>query len=311
MYYALSIATVAGINIICVSGLTLLTGFTGMFSMGHAGFMAIGGYSAAVLHMHLHVPFLLAVLLGGVIAALSSLIVGVPTIKNRLTGDCFAIAMLGFGETVRLLSSNIYPVINGAMGLTGIPKKTTFTVVLVFVVVCLFLLRNYTKSQYGKNLVAVQQQEIAAEMMGIDTVKTKLWSLALSAFFTGVGGALFGFYMPCLYPSNFTSTKSTDLTAAVVFGGTNSITGPVIAAALLIIFPEVLRVFALWRLVIYGLMFVIIMLFKPEGLLGYKEFSIRGIVGWFRKLPTRIKNRGKILDHAEDIIGPSGGKKDG
>ena len=95
MYYALSIATVAGINIICVSGLTLLTGFTGMFSMGHAGFMAIGGYSAAVLHMHLHVPFLLAVLLGGVIAALSSLIVGVPTIKNRLTGDCFAIAMLG------------------------------------------------------------------------------------------------------------------------------------------------------------------------------------------------------------------------
>ena len=120
-----------------------------------------------------------------------------------------------------------------------------------------------------------------------------------------------GFYMTCLYPSNFTSTKSTDLTAAVVFGGTNSITGPVIAAALLIIFPEVLRVFALWRLVIYGLMFVIIMLFKPEGLLGYKEFSIRGIVGWFRKLPTRIKNRGKILDHAEDIIGPSGGKKDG
>ena len=224
MYYALSIATVAGINIICVSGLTLLTGFTGMFSMGHAGFMAIGGYSAAVLHMHLHVPFLLAVLLGGVLAALSSLIVGVPTIKNRLTGDCFAIAMLGFGETVRLLSSNIYPVINGAMGLTGIPKKTTFTVVAAFVVVCLFLLHNYTKSQYGKNLVAVQQQEIAAEMMGIDTVKTKLWSLALSAFFTGMGGALFGFYMTCLYPSNFTSTKSTDLTAAVVFGGTNSIT---------------------------------------------------------------------------------------
>lgn len=147
MYYALSIATVAGINIICVSGLTLLTGFTGMFSMGHAGFMAIGGYSAAVLHMHLHVPFLLAVLLGGVLAALSSLIVGVPTIKNRLTGDCFAIAMLGFGETVRLLSSNIYPVINGAMGLTGIPKKTTFTVVAAFVVVCLFLLHNYTKSQ--------------------------------------------------------------------------------------------------------------------------------------------------------------------
>lgn len=288
MYYALSIATVAGINIICVSGLTLLTGFTGMFSMGHAGFMAIGGYSAAVLNMYLHVPFLLAVFLGGVIAALSSLIVGIPTIRNRLTGDCFAIAMLGFGEAIRLLTSNIYPVINGAMGLVGIPKKTTFTVVLVFVVVCLFLLRNYTKSQYGKNLVAVQQQEVAAEMMGIDTSREKLWSLALSAFLTGMGGALFGFYMTCLYPSNFTSTKSTDLTAAVVFGGTNSITGPVIAAALLIIFPEVLRVFSQWRFVIYGFLFVVLMLFKPEGLLGYKEISIKGIVRWCKNLPKRI-----------------------
>lgn len=288
MYYALSIATVAGINIICVSGLTILTGFTGMFSMGHAGFMAIGGYSAAVLYMHLHVPFLLAVVLGGVIAALSSLIVGIPTIHNRLTGDCFAIAMLGFGEAIRLLTSNIYPVINGAMGLVGIPKRTTFTVVLCFVVICLFLIRNYMKSQYGKNLVAVQQQEIAAEMMGIDVTKTKLWSLALSAFFTGMGGALFAFYMTCLYPSNFTSTKSTDLTAAVVFGGTNSITGPVIAAALLIILPELLRVFSKWRFVIYGFLFVVMMLFKPEGLLGYREFSIRGIVRWVKALPKKI-----------------------
>ena len=288
MYYALSIATVAGINIICVSGLTILTGFTGMFSMGHAGFMAIGGYSAAVLYMHLHVPFLLAVILGGVIAALSSLIVGVPTIHNRLTGDCFAIAMLGFGEAIRLLTSNIYPVINGAMGLVGIPKRTTFTVVLCFVVICLFLIRNYMKSQYGKNLVAVQQQEIAAEMMGIDVTKTKLWSLALSAFFTGMGGALFAFYMTCLYPSNFTSTKSTDLTAAVVFGGTNSITGPVIAAALLIILPEMLRVFSKWRFVIYGFLFVVMMLFKPEGLLGYKEFSIRGVVRWVKAMHKKI-----------------------
>ena len=291
MYYAMSIATVAGINIICVAGLTLLTGFTGMFSMGHAGFMAIGGYTAAVLNLYLHVPFVLAVFLGGVAAALSSLIVGVPTIRNRLTGDCFAIAMLGFGEAIRLLSSNIYPVINGAMGLTGIPKKTTLPVVAVFVVICLFLLRNYTKSQYGKNLVAVQQQEVAAEMMGVDTIETKLWSLALSAFFTGMGGALFGFYMTCLYPSNFTSTKSTDLTAAVVFGGTNSITGPVIAAALLIVFPEVLRVFSQWRFVVYGFLFVVMMLFKPEGLFGYKEFPVGKIL---KKAGNALKKAGKI-----------------
>ena len=236
MYYVLSIATVAGINIICVSGLMLLTGYTGMFSMGHAGFMAVGGYVSACLNIYLDVPFVLAVFLGGVAAALSSLIVGVPTLRNRLTGDCFAIAMLGFGEVVRLLSSNIYPFINGALGLTGIPKMTTFPVIVVAVIIVLYLLRNYTKSQYGKNLVAIQQQEVAAEMMGINVVSSKLWSLALSAFFTGMGGALFGFYMTCLYPSNFTSTKSNDLIAAVVFGGTNSITGPTIAAALLMVF---------------------------------------------------------------------------
>ena len=288
MYYVLSIATVAGINIICVSGLMLLTGYTGMFSMGHAGFMAVGGYVSACLNIYLDVPFVLAVFLGGVAAALSSLIVGVPTLRNRLTGDCFAIAMLGFGEVVRLLSSNIYPYINGALGLTGIPKMTTFPVIVVAVIIVLYLLRNYTKSQYGKNLVAIQQQEVAAEMMGINVVSSKLWSLALSAFFTGMGGALFGFYMTCLYPSNFTSTKSNDLIAAVVFGGTNSITGPTIAAALLMVFPEVLRAFDTWRFVIYGLLFVIIMLFKPEGLLGCKEFSIRGIIRWCKKLPGKL-----------------------
>lgn len=307
MYYALSIATVAGINIICVSGLMLLTGFTGMFSMGHAGFMAIGGYTAAVLNMYLHVPFVIAVVLGGVCAALSSLIVGIPTIHNRLTGDCFAIAMLGFGEAIRLLSSNIYPVINGALGLTGIPKMTTFPVIAVAVVICLFLVRNYTKSQYGKNLVAIQQQEVAAEMMGINVVNSKLWSLALSAFFTGMGGALFAFYMTCLYPSNFTSTKSTDLTAAVVFGGTNSITGPAVAAALLMIFPEVLRVFDQWRFVIYGLLFVILMLFKPEGLLGYREFSIRGIAAWCKNLPRRM---GGAAGRFRDLLHKIGGRKD-
>ena len=186
------------------------------------------------------------------------------------------------------MEANRIVIRHGNLGLVGIPKRTTFTVVLCFVVICLFLIRNYMKSQYGKNLVAVQQQEIAAEMMGIDVTKTKLWSLALSAFFTGMGGALFAFYMTCLYPSNFTSTKSTDLTAAVVFGGTNSITGPVIAAALLIILPELLRVFSKWRFVIYGFLFVVMMLFKPEGLLGYREFSIRGIVRWVKALPKKI-----------------------
>ncbi len=285
MRYITSIAILAGINIIIVSGLTILTGFTGMFSMGHAGFMAIGGYTAAVLNMYLHIPFLPALFLGGLVAAVLSLVVGIPTIRSRLTGDCFAIAMLGFGEAVRLLISNTYPVLNGALGLTGIPKKTTIYVVIVFVAATIYLVRNYLHSHYGKNCVAVQQQEIAAEMMGIDIAETKLWSLMLSAFFAGIGGGLYGFYMTGLYPINFAQAKSTDLIAAVVFGGTNTVTGPVVAAALLVLLPELLRVFSKWRLVLYGVMFVALMRFKPEGLWGYKEFSLTEV----KKLLTNGK----------------------
>lgn len=296
MHYITSIAILAGINIIIVSGLTILTGFTGMFSMGHAGFMAIGGYTAAVLNMYLHIPFLLALFLGGLVATASSLIVGIPTIRSRLTGDCFAIAMLGFGEAVRLLISNTYPILNGALGLTGIPKKTTIYVVAAIVAVTVYLVRNYLRSHYGKNCVAVQQQEIAAEMMGIDIAQTKLWSLMLSAFFAGIGGGLYGFYMTGLYPINFAQAKSTDLIAAVVFGGTNTVTGPVVAAALLVLLPELLRVFSKWRLVLYGVMFVALMRFKPEGLWGYREFSLTGVRNLVKKGRELLKqlyhNRG-------------------
>lgn len=277
MYYFLSIATLAGINIIVVSGVTILTGFTGMFSMGQAGFMAVGAYTAASLYLYLRIPYLIAVMIGGFAAALSSLIVGIPTIRNKLTGDCFAIAMLGFGEAVRLLISNTKPIFNGALGIVGIPKKTSVFLIICFVAVTIYLVRNYLVSHYGKNCVAVQQQEIAAEMMGVNIADTKIWSLILSAFFAGIGGGLYAFFMTGIYPTNFAQTRSTDIAAAVVFGGTNSVTGPVIAAAILVMAPEILRVFSRWRLVIYGLLFVVMMLFKPEGLFGYKEFSIKSI----------------------------------
>lgn len=288
MYYFLSIATLAGINIIVVLGVTILTGFTGMFSMGQAGFMAVGAYTAASLYMYLGVPYIIAVIIGGVVAALSSLIVGIPTIRNKLSGDCFAIAMLGFGEAVRLLISNTKPIFNGALGIVGIPKKTSILVIVCFVVATIYLVKNYLASHYGKNCVAVQQQEIAAEMMGVDVASTKIWSLVLSAFFAGIGGGLYAFFMTGIYPTNFAQTKSTDIAAAVVFGGTNSVTGPVIAAIILVMAPEMLRVFSRWRLVLYGLLFVIMMLFKPEGLFGYKEISVKRAIGFCKNLAKRV-----------------------
>lgn len=271
MYYFFTVCLTAGINMIAVSGLTVLTGYAGMFSMGHAGFMAIGAYVSACMSIYAGIPYPIAVILGGLAAVASCFIIGYPTLKNRLSGDYFAVAMLGFGESVRLIAANMRPFINGAMGLTGVPKITTPLIVVIVVVVILFLIRNYLKSQYGKNLIAIRQQEVAAEMMGMNIMEHKLWALAISAFTAGLAGALYVFYTTTIYPTTYSSTKSTDLSAAVVFGGVNSLSGPMIAAVVLAVLPEVLRAFASWRLVIYGLMFVIIMLFRPEGLFGNKE----------------------------------------
>lgn len=288
MQYFTTICILAGINIIAVSGMALLTGYTGLFSMGNAGFMAIGGYTAASLCLYAKVPFLIAILLGGFAAVIASIFVGYVTMKNKLSGDYFAIALLGFGESVRLIITNTNKYFNGALGLTGMAKYTTIWVVIPFTVLIVYMIRNYVKSQYGKNCIAVRQQEVAAEMMGVPLMTTKMWSFAISAFTAGIAGGLYGFFTTTLYPISFGGAKSTDLLAAVVFGGTNSISGPIIAAILLVALPELLRVFAAWRLVIYGLLFVIIMLFRPEGLLGYREVSVKGIVRLFVRIFRKI-----------------------
>jgi len=273
MGYLNSILILGGINVLAVVGVAVLTGYTGLFTIGHAAFMAIGGYTAAVLVVKLGQPFWLALVAAGVAAALSSLIVGYPTLRSKLKGDYFAIAMLGFGEAVRLILNNTYAVINGAIGFTGIPLLTTSTLVIILDIGGIILIRNFVISQYGKNCVAIREQEVAAELMGIDVMKTKLWALGISAFYAGVAGGLFAFYMTYLAPSMFTSSKSSDLLAGVVFGGINSITGPVLAAFFLVVLPELLRFLFVWRLVIYGLLFVIIMIFRPQGLLGYRDIN--------------------------------------
>ncbi len=273
MEYFITVALLAGINMIAVSGCTVLTGYTGMFSMGQAGFMAIGAYFAACFNMYGGIPFILAILLGALVSTLCAIIIGFPVLKNKLTGDYFAVCMLGFGEAVRLIAANFKPYINGALGLLGIPRKTTLTVVAIFTVIILFLVRNYLKSHYGKNLIAIRQQEIAAEMMGMNIMSNKMWALAISGFTCGLAGALYAFYATTMYPTTYSSAKSTDLNAAVVFGGINSLSGPMMAAIVLAAMPEVLRAFSMWRLVIYGLLFVVIMLFRPEGLFGNKEIG--------------------------------------
>ena len=275
---------------IAVAGLVLLTGYTGIFSIGHAGFMAIGAYAAVISFKYLGVPFLLAIIIGGLMAVLVSVIIGYPALRSMMAGDAFAIVMLGFVSVVRISITNIKPVFNASFGISDIPRRSTMLVVLVFTVLLVYFMRNFLRSHYGKNCIAIQQQETAAEMVGINVLKTKLIALMISAFYAGVAGGLFSFFATYLAPTNFSEAKSDDLLAAVVLGGINTLSGPLLAAAILVVLPEALRFLSIWRLVFYGAAFVLIMQFKPEGLMGYREISFK----WVGRLYKKV--RGKASD---------------
>jgi len=291
MGYINAIIILCGINIIVALGVAILTSYTGLFSIGHAGFMAVGGYISAILVKEYGVHFSVALLVGGAVAGISSFIIGYPAFRSRLRGDYFAIATLGFSEAIRLLLNNTKEIgsikIGAAFGYMNIPSQTTVLVVIVAVVLAIYFAHMFVTSQYGKNCIAVGQDEVAAQMMGVDLLKTKLMALFISAFYAGVAGGLLGFYFAYLSPSFFTITKSSDLLAAVVFGGIQSLIGPVITAFVLISVPEFLRTLAEWRLIIYGFLFVVVMIFRPQGLLGYVEINFNFARAWWQKLVRR------------------------
>jgi branched-chain amino acid transport system permease protein len=291
MGYIDAIVILGGINIIAALGVAILTGYTGLFTIGHAGFMALGGYVSAMMVKEFHMHFVLALLIGGAVSGLCSFIVGYPAFRSRLRGDYFAIATLGFSEAVRLLLNNTKTLgginLGGAFGYMNITNQTTVPVVVVAVFLALFFAHMFITSQFGKNCIAVGQDEVAAEMMGVNLMRTKLTALFVSAFYAGVAGGLLGFYFAYLSPSFFTITKSSDLLAAVVFGGIQSLIGPVITAFVLIAVPELLRSLAEWRLILYGFLFVIVMIFRPQGLLGYVEMNLNFVRVLWNKLSRK------------------------
>lgn len=289
MGYLQGILILISINIVAVCGVIILTGYTGLFSLGHAGFVSIGAYFSAVLCKDFGVPFILAMVLGGLVAALSSVIVGYPTLRGKLKGDYFAIAMMGFAEAIRLLFSNIYPYFNGALGLSGIPKKITLGNALLFAAVVIFFTYQYVHSQHGRLALSIREQEVAAELIGVNVTKEKMKSLMISAFLCGVSGGMTAFYYTYMTPNTFSAEVSNNMLSAVVFGGMGSISGPVIASAILTAIPEVLRAVARWRLVIYGLLMVVVMLFRPEGLLGNRELSLYPLIKKYKKKKAGAK----------------------
>lgn len=277
--YYLGIAIDIGINIILAVSLNLINGHTGQFSLGHAGFMAVGGYTAAKLTLVFSprlatvlpefiqpVFFLGALLIGGLMAALVGLAVGVPTL--RLRGDYLAIVTLGFGEIIRVFFQTT-EAFGAATGLTGIPNWTSLgwawsgAALTVFVVGCL------VNSTYGRGFIAVHDDEVAAGAMGINPVRYKVTAFVIGAFFAGLAGGLYAHHKQFLSPTGFDFMKSIDIVVMVILGGMGRTVGVIIAAILLTILPEALRGFADYRMIIYSLLIIILMITRPQGLFSF------------------------------------------
>ncbi|MBI1799628.1 MAG: branched-chain amino acid ABC transporter permease [Candidatus Eisenbacteria bacterium] len=279
-----------GISVVLAVSLNLINGFTGQFSIGHAGFMAVGAYGSAMFSLHVGagwvrtlesagapeaaaqgLALLVALMVGSVLAAIAGYLVGLPSL--RLRGDYLAIVTLGFGEIIRVIITNV-DAVGAARGLPGIPGWANFFWVGLAVVAVVVVSRRLANSTHGRALFAIRDDEIAAEALGVDTTRYKVLAFVISSFFAGLAGGLFAHYNAYLHPNSFTFLKSIEVIAMVVLGGLGSISGSILAAILLTVLPEALRSAQELRMVIYSLMLIVLMITRPGGLLGNREISL-------------------------------------
>ena len=280
--YFLDVAIGVGINIILAVSLNLVNGYTGQFSLGHAGFMSVGAYLAAAVSLFLGPKilgedggsalqqgfmFLAALIAGGLGASLAGLFVGVPSL--RLKGDYLALVTLGFGEIIRVVFQNV-EFLGGALGLNGIPAYTTIFWVLAFVAISVFVVTCLVHSTYGRGFLATHDDEIASEAVGLNTTRYKIVAFVIGAFFAGIAGGLYGHFKMTITPTGFDFTKSIEIVVMVILGGMGNTLGVILAAILLTLLPEVLRPIAEYRMIIYSLMLIILMLVRPQGLFNFK-----------------------------------------
>ncbi|MEE3381854.1 MAG: branched-chain amino acid ABC transporter permease [Succiniclasticum sp.] len=261
-----------GINIILATSLNMINGYTGQFSIGHAGFLAVGAYVGAIMTVKLGFNMAVALIAGTAAAGLLGFLVGLPTL--RLNGDYLAIATLGLGEIIRICILNI-DYVGGAAGLMGIPRLTSFPLVFWIMVAILFFIKNFKNSAHGRACLAIRENEIAADTMGIDTTKYKVMAFTLGAAFAGTAGVLFSHYFFIAHPASFTFMRSFDILTMVVLGGLGSMTGSVTGAIVLTFISAALADFPQWRMIIYSLTMIILMLYRPQGLFGSKELSMQ------------------------------------
>jgi branched-chain amino acid transport system permease protein len=279
--YYLGIAIDVGINIILAVSLNLINGHTGQFSLGHAGFMAVGGYTAASITLALSkqltsmaaVPalFVVALVAGGLMAALVGLAVGVPSL--RLKGDYLAIVTLGFGEIIRVVFQNMESV-GAASGLKGIPGFTNLFWAWSLAAVTVFVVASLVNSTYGRGFIAVHDDEVAASAMGINPTRYKVTAFVVGAFFSGVAGGLYAHHKTFLSPTGFDFLKSIDIVVMVILGGMGRTAGVILAAIVLTLLPEALRGLASYRMILYSLLIIVLMMARPQGLFTFGRKTV-------------------------------------
>ena len=313
--YKLRILNLGAIYVTLGVSLNLIYGFTGQFSLGHAGFMAIGAYVTALLVLPpyykemifileplawpftvLQTPFIFALFFSGLLAAIAALLIGLPVL--RLKGDYLGIATLGFAEIIRVIANNIPQITNGALGIKGIPEFTNLWWTVGVAVVTIYVIKGLIDSSYGRALMAIRENEIAAEVIGVNLTYHKVMSFTISAFFAGVAGGLFACLLTTIDPKAFMFLMTFNILIVVVLGGFGSITGTVIAAFLFNFFLEYLRPIEAGfrigpieipqipglRMVTFAALLLIVILYKQKGLLGGVEFSWKGFFQFFSKL---------------------------
>lgn len=282
MYYSNLLITIL-INIMLAVSLHLVIGITGQFSIGHAGFLAVGAYISAICTMNLNLPFIVGLIVGAIVAAIMGLLIGIPTL--RLRGDYLAIATLGFAEIIRIVFLN-WEYVGGASGMQ-VTQMTTWTYAFFATLITIIVISNFTNSRHGRACIAVREDEIAADSMGINTTFYKVIAFAIGAFFAGLAGGLFSHNFYIILPTQFGFLKSFDILIYVVLGGLGSMSGAIIAAIFLTVISLYLQDFPETRMIIYSLVLIIVMLYRPSGLMGTKE-----ITDFFK--PKNRKKKGEI-----------------
>lgn len=268
-FYELNLI-LACIYVILAVSLNLINGITGQFSIGHAGFMAIGAYMSAIVTVKFEGSLVLALLVGTIVAGIAGFLVGLPTL--RLKGDYLAIATLGLGEIVRVIFINM-DYVGGASGFP-VPKTINWSWAFWLTALSILAIRNFTASTHGRACISIRENEIAAEAMGINTTKYKVLAFTLGAMFAGLAGGIYANYMYFVHPMTFNFLKSFDILVMVVLGGLGSLTGSIFGAIFMTFISASLSGLQEWRLVITAVLLVALMIFRPTGLMGTKEFSL-------------------------------------